>query len=57
MCTGAVRERQALESHLMQMGVRAILKPFNIDELVVVIAESLTSLEATFEHRKDMATT
>ncbi|HET7091823.1 MAG TPA: response regulator [Thermomicrobiales bacterium] len=42
LCTGAVREVEALASHLQDMGVRVVLKPFNIDQLIDVIAEALT---------------
>ncbi len=42
LCTGAVREVEALESHLADMGVQVVLKPFNIDHLVEVIAGALS---------------
>ena len=41
LCTGAAREVEALAGHLEAMGVRVVLKPFNIDHLVAVIAEAL----------------
>ncbi len=41
LCTGAVREVEALAGHLEEMGVRVVLKPFNIDRLVEAIAEAL----------------
>ena len=41
LCTGAVREVEALQAHLAEMGVRVVLKPFNIDRLVEVVAEAL----------------
>jgi CheY-like chemotaxis protein len=41
LCTAAVREVEALEGHLENMGVRVVLKPFNIDQLVTVIADAL----------------
>jgi DNA-binding response OmpR family regulator len=41
LCTGAAREVGALEGHLSGMGVKVILKPFNIDQLVDAIRESL----------------
>jgi CheY-like chemotaxis protein len=42
LCTGAVREVEALEEHLMAMGVTVVLKPFNIDQLVDAIRTRLT---------------
>ena len=41
LCTGAVREVAALQSHLMDMGISVVIKPFNIDHLVDVIRERL----------------
>ena len=41
LCTGAVREVEALSGHLTEMGVRVVLTPFNIDRLVEAIAEAL----------------
>ena len=41
LCTGAVREVEALAPHLAEMGVRVVLKPFDIDHLLAVIAEAL----------------
>jgi CheY-like chemotaxis protein len=43
LCTGAVREVEALASHLDDMAVQVVLKPFNIDRLVDVIAAALSS--------------
>ncbi len=43
LCTGAVREVEALAPHLQDMGIRVVLKPFNIDHLVAVIAEALAA--------------
>ena len=41
LCTAAAREVEALTGHLEDMGVRVVLKPFNIAHLVAVIAEAL----------------
>ena len=41
LCTGAVREAEALGPRLAAMGVRVLLKPFNIDDLYALIAEAL----------------
>lgn len=46
LCTGAVREVMALQDHLDSMGIRVVLKPFNIDQLVDVIAEVLATASA-----------
>lgn len=41
LCTGAVREVEALSGHLTEMRVGVILKPFDIDHLTAAIAEAL----------------
>jgi CheY-like chemotaxis protein len=41
LCTGAVREVEALSGHLLEMGVRVVLKPFSIYRLLDVITEAL----------------
>lgn len=41
LCTGAVRQVRDLEARLKEMGVRVVLKPFDIDELVAVVKDSL----------------
>ncbi len=43
LCTGAAPEVEALRPHLEEMQVRVVLKPFNIDHLVEVIAAALDS--------------
>jgi CheY-like chemotaxis protein len=43
LCTGAIREVEALADHLAEMGVQVVLKPFNIDRLLDVIADALAS--------------
>ncbi len=43
LCTGAVREVEALQGHLADMGVVVVLKPFNIDLLEDTIAAALAS--------------
>jgi hypothetical protein len=44
LCTGAVREVEALSGHLTEMGIRVVLKPFSIYHLLVVITEVLGPL-------------
>ena len=46
LCTAAVREVEALRGHLEEMGIWVVLKPFNIDRLVAVIAEALVETGA-----------
>jgi CheY-like chemotaxis protein len=41
LCTGAVREVQALEEHLMTMGVSVVFKPFDIEQFVAAVNETL----------------
>ena len=43
VCTGAIRKVEALSGHLEQVGVRVIIKPFNINELLEVITELLAA--------------
>jgi CheY-like chemotaxis protein len=41
LCTGAVREVEAMEGHLESMGVTVVFKPFNIDQLLEAIRDRL----------------
>lgn len=41
LCTGAIHRINELGARLTEMGVKTILKPFNIDELLEAIALSL----------------
>ncbi len=43
LCTGAVREVEALRPRLEELDIRVVLKPFNIDELAATIAEALAA--------------
>jgi CheY-like chemotaxis protein len=40
LCTGAVREVEALGSHLREMGVAVVFKPFDIDQLLQAVRET-----------------
>jgi DNA-binding response OmpR family regulator len=42
ICTAAVRQVEELQSHLDRMGIAVVLKPFDIDRLLAVIATVLT---------------
>lgn len=46
VCTGAVRQVTELSQHLDEMGVHVVLKPFDIDHLLEVIAKTWMSLES-----------
>ncbi len=46
LCTGAVHRVEELGPHLQQMGVRVVLKPFNITELLDEITTALGSNDA-----------
>ena len=37
VCTGAARQIEELRSHLLEMKVQVVLKPFDIDHLIEVI--------------------
>jgi len=41
LCTGARRQVEDLSAHLHELGVRVVLKPFNIDTLLAAVRESL----------------
>lgn len=41
LCTGAVKQVSELEAHLLDMKIRVVLKPFDIDHLLEVIAREL----------------
>lgn len=41
LCTGAVNRVESLRGHLAEMGVRIVLKPFNIEDLLDEIAVAL----------------
>ncbi len=41
LCTGAVEEVEPLKAHLDQQGVHVMIKPFNIDDLLKVIAATI----------------
>lgn len=40
VCTAAVRQAQELQLHLDEMGVDVVLKPFDIDHLLTVVANT-----------------
>jgi CheY-like chemotaxis protein len=41
LCTGAVAQVESLKSHLHEMGVQVVLKPFNIDDLLQAVTTAL----------------
>jgi CheY-like chemotaxis protein len=41
LCTGAVVQARELEQHLTTIGVRIVLKPFNIEDFVRAICDEL----------------
>lgn len=41
LCTGAVREAREMEEHLATLGIRVVLKPFDVDHLISVVQEVL----------------
>lgn len=45
VCTAAKREIEELEGHLKAMGVGIVIKPFDVDVLLRVIAETLESAQ------------
>jgi CheY-like chemotaxis protein len=47
LCTGAVQQVEPLDARLAEMGVRVVLKPFDLDELLVAISTTLQTSSAT----------
>ena len=41
LCTAAVQQAKDLQEHLYEMGIRIVLKPFDIDHLARVVHEAL----------------
>jgi CheY-like chemotaxis protein len=41
LCTGAVREVEALRPHLQTMGVAVVFKPFDIDQVIQAVRNAL----------------
>ena len=51
LCTGAKQKVEELDGHLREMGVRVVLKPFDLDVLLATIADGLA--EATESGEKN----
>ena len=43
LCTGAVREARELQGHLSEMGIRVVLKPFDIEHLIRVVQDAVST--------------
>lgn len=43
LCTGAVNQVESLSGHLQRMGIRVVIKPFNLDELLNEISLALNA--------------
>jgi CheY-like chemotaxis protein len=41
LCTGAIQQAKELEGHLDELGIKVVLKPFNIDHLMSVVSEAV----------------
>ncbi len=41
LCTGAVTEVESLREHLSLLGVRVVLKPFNIEDLIQAVRAAM----------------
>ncbi len=41
LCTAAVQQARDLQEHLYEMGIRVVLKPFDIDHLARVVHEAV----------------
>ena len=41
LCTGAVRKHRDLDGAITDIGVRVVLKPFDVDHLLGVVAAAL----------------
>lgn len=51
LCTGAIKEAISLNAHLREMRIDVVLKPFDIDRLMNVIAAALERHSAVEESR------
>jgi CheY-like chemotaxis protein len=47
LCTGAIRDVEGLRPRLDELGIRVVFKPFNLDELLAVIADALAGCDAS----------
>ncbi len=47
LCTGAVRQVEPLDARLAEMGVRVVLKPFDLDELLAAVSDTLQRSSAS----------
>jgi CheY-like chemotaxis protein len=47
LCTGAVRHAVEMQDHLAAMGIRVVFKPFDIDDLLAAVHDSLAARPAT----------
>lgn len=41
LCTGAVTQAREMEPHLAELGIRVVLKPFNIEDLIESVHAAL----------------
>lgn len=41
LCTGAVAQAREIEPHLAELGIRVVLKPFNIEDLIGAVLAAL----------------
>ena len=54
LCTGAKQKVEELDGHLQQMGVRVVLKPFDLDVLLAAITDGLAEATESGEaHGRD----
>lgn len=47
LCTGAVRQVTELTEHLDELGIKVVLKPFNIEDLVSVVSDAVRTGRST----------
>ena len=47
LCTAAKQKVEELDGHLRQMGVRVVLKPFDLDVLLGAVTDGLAEADAT----------
>jgi DNA-binding response OmpR family regulator len=53
LCTGAIKQVEGLKTRLHDMQVRAIYKPFNIEELTREVAAALEAASPETGHATD----
>jgi CheY-like chemotaxis protein len=52
VCSGAVKELKEMEGYLMSKGIGVLYKPFDVDELIALVANKLSLEERDSVHHR-----